>query len=75
MILSALNHHRPLIILSEHSRSKTTVMVVDTRVRLMTKAGQMDEELSLFLLSITMKGTTLKVKSMEEAELLCIMVV
>ena len=34
----------------------------------MTKADQMDEELSLFLLSITMKGTSLKVSLMEEAD-------
>ena len=48
-------------------------MAVDTRAKLTTKAEKTDEELSLFLLSTTMKGTTLKVCSMEEAEKLDMM--
>ena len=43
-------------------------MAADMKARLMTKADQMDEELSLFLLSITTRVTFRKASSTVEAE-------
>ena len=63
---SVSNPRHPLTISVERSNSKATVMEVDTRVKLMSRADQMAEESSLFLLSTTMRGTSLKVNSMEE---------
>ena len=40
----------------------------------MSRADQMDEELSLFLLNTIMRGTSLKVSSMEEADRFYILV-
>ena len=65
---SVSNPRHPLTISVERSNTKATVMASDMRAKLTNKADQMDEESSLFLLSITMRGTFLKVCSMEEVE-------
>ena len=68
MIISAINRIHSLIISCELLHSKATAMAVDMKARLMIKVDQMVEELSLFFLSITTRGTFLKASSMGEAE-------
>ena len=68
MDLSASNRPLSLTMSCDRSNSKTTVMAVDMKAKLMSRADQMAEESSLFLLSTTMRGTSQKVSSMEEAD-------
>ena len=65
---SASSRHHLLTISVERSNSKATVMAADMRVKSTNKAEKMGEESSLFLLSTTMRGTSLKINSMEEVE-------